>query len=102
MKITYDSWQEQYKNPFGAVKAGNTVKWSIKIDQVIQGAVLWLTKSRETPVAYPMNYDEQTKMYTTQVKIGTSGLYNYYFALQQNNQIVYIDQGLFGLSLIHI
>ena len=96
MKITYDSWQEQYKNPFGAVKAGNTVKWSIKIDQVIQGAVLWLTKSRETPVAYPMNYDEQTKMYTTQVKIGTSGLYNYYFTLQQNNQIVYIDQGLFG------
>lgn len=96
IKITYDSWQKQYKTPFGAVKANNVVKWSIKADEEIQGAALWLTKSQETPVAYPMSYDEQTQMYTTQVKVGTSGLYNYYFAVKQNHQIMYVDQGLFG------
>lgn len=96
MKVTYDSWQEKYKTPFGAVKAGNVVKWSITVDQIIQGAVLWLTKSQETPVAYPLSYDEQTNMYTTEVKIGTSGLYNYYFAIKQSDQVVYVDQGLFG------
>ena len=84
MEITYNSWQKQYKTPFGAIQAGETVQWSIKVDQPIQGAVLWLTKTQETPVAYPMHYDEQTGMYTVQVKISTSGLYNYYFAVKQN------------------
>lgn len=96
MEIIYNSWQKQYKTPFGAIKAGNTAQWSIKVDQEIQAAALWLTKTQETPVAYPMHYDEQTGMYTVHVKIGTSGLYNYYFAIKQNEKITYVDQGLFG------
>lgn len=91
MKVTYDSWQKQYKTPFGAIQANTLVTWAIAIDQPVQEADLWLTKLNEDPVAYPMNYNKET-----QVRVGSSGLYNYYFAIKQNNQIFYVDQGLFG------
>ncbi len=92
MKVTYDSWQKQYKTPFGAIQANIfLVTWAIAIDQPVQEADLWLTKLNEDPVAYPMNYNDET-----QVRVGSSGLYNYYFAIKQNNQMFYVDQGLFG------
>lgn len=91
MKVTYDSWQKQYKTPFGAIQANTLVTWAIAIDQPVQEADLWLTKLNEDPVAYPMNYNDET-----QVRVGSSGLYNYYFAIKQNNQMFYVDQGLFG------
>lgn len=91
MKVTYDSWQKQYKTPFGAIQANTLVTWAIAIDQPVQEADLWLTKLNEDPVAYPMNYNKET-----QVRVGSSGLYNYYFAIKQNNQMFYVDQGLFG------
>lgn len=90
MKVTYDSWQKQYKTPFGAIQANTLVTWAIAIDQPVQEADLWLTKLNEDPVAYPMNYNKET-----QVRGGSSGLYNYYFAIKQNNQMFYVDQGLF-------
>ena len=91
MKVTYDSWQKQYKTPFGAIQVNTLVTWAIAIDQPVQEADLWLTKLNEDPVAYPMNYNKET-----QVRVGSSGLYNYYFAIKQNNQMFYVDQGLFG------
>lgn len=96
MKVTYDSWQKQYKTPFGAIQANTLVTWAIAIDQPVQEADLWLTKLNEDPVAYPMNYNDETQKYETQVRVGSSGLYNYYFAIKQNNQMFYVDQGLFG------
>lgn len=96
MKVTYDSWQKQYKTPFGAIQANTLVTWAITIDQPVQEADLWLTKLNEDPVAYPMNYNDETQKYETQVRVGSSGLYNYYFAIKQNNQMFYVDQGLFG------
>lgn len=97
MKVTYDSWQKQYKTPFGAIQANIfLVTWAIAIDQPVQEADLWLTKLNEDPVAYPMNYNDETQKYETQVRVGSSGLYNYYFAIKQNNQMFYVDQGLFG------
>ena len=96
MKVTYDSWQKQYKTPFGAIQANTLVTWAIVIDQPVQEADLWLTKLNEDPVAYPMNYNDETQKYETQVRVGSSGLYNYYFAIKQNNQMFYVDQGLFG------
>lgn len=96
MKVTYNSWELKYKNPFGAVQANSTVKWAIGVDQNIDQATLWLTKINEDPVAYPMNLNSQSGLYQTQVKIGTPGLYHYYFALKQNNQSFYVEQGLFG------
>lgn len=95
MKVTYDSWQKQYKTPFGAIQANTLVTWAIAIDQPVQEADLWLTKLNEDPVAYPMNYNDETQKYETQVRVGSSGLYNYYFAIKQNNQMFYVDQGLF-------
>lgn len=96
MKVTYDSWQKQYKTPFAAIQANTLVTWAIAIDQPVQEVDLWLTKLNEDPVAYPMNYNKETQKYETQVRVGSSGLYNYYFAIKQNNQMFYVDQGLFG------
>ncbi len=95
MKVTYNAWDPQYKTPFGAIQANSTVTWAIKIDEQVQEATLWLTKFSEDPVAYPMNFDQESGLYRTQVKVGTPGLYNYYFAIKQNNQAFYLEQGLF-------
>lgn len=96
MKVTYNSWNQKYKKPFGAIQANSEVTWAIKIDEDIQQAILWLTKLNEDPVAYPMNHDGDKQLYETQVQVGSPGLYTYYFAIKQNNQMFYVDQGLFG------
>lgn len=96
MKITYNSWDAKYKRPFGAIQAGSTVKWALQVDQKIEQATLWLIKINEDPVAYPMNFDEQSGLYHTQVTVGTPGLYNYYFVLKVNQQTFYVEEGFFG------
>lgn len=70
-KVTYDSWQKQYKTPFAAIQANTLVTWAIAIDQPVQEADLWLTKLNEDPVAYPMNYNKETQKYETQVRVGS-------------------------------
>lgn len=100
MKIEYNSWQEDFKKPFGAIQTGTTVRWAISVDQVIQEAILWLTKYAEDPVAYPMNYNDKTQKFETEVKIGSSGLYHYHFAIKQNDQITFVGKGKFGKGKI--
>lgn len=92
MQVIFDSWNKKYKEPFGAVQANTSVKWALAIDEEVQDVTLWLTKNSEDSVAYPMNLHDQSGLYETQVRIGTSGLYYYYFTVKQNNQIYYVEK----------
>lgn len=97
MKVAFNSWQTKYKRPFGALKADSEVCLAVgSSDSEIVAATLWLTKTGGNPVAYPMSYDQVAGMYTVKVKITSSGLYHYYFAFQEKNNLFYLQQGSFG------
>ena len=55
MKVTFKSWDQRYKSPFGAIQANTEVTWSVKVEEEIQEVTLWLTKVNEDAVAYPLS-----------------------------------------------
>ena len=58
----FNSRCAEYKTPFGAVPAGQTVTWRLTVPERL-GYVdphLVLTKDREDPVHYRMDFDGQT------------------------------------------
>lgn len=100
MKVKFDSWDEDFKSVFGAIQAGTTVKWCLEFDQDVREVTLWLIKSGEEPVAYPMGINTQTQRYETEVRVGTSGIYYYYFAFKVDNQMRFVEQGRFGQGVL--
>ena len=96
MKVTFKSWDQRYKSPFGAIQANTEVTWSVKVEEEIQEVTLWLTKVNEDAVAYPLSYNSDTEMYETSVKIGSSGLYYYYFNVKQNDQYYFLQRSQDG------
>lgn len=98
MQVKYNSWDIQYKKPFGAIYTGDEVEWAVKVDEPVQEVILWLTKNNEDHVPYKMEYDDNLKKFITHVTVESSGLYHYYFAIQSNNQEYYIEKGPFGIG----
>ena len=76
----------QYKSPFGAVTANTQVTWHLDVPENF-GYVdphLVLTKDRETPVHYRMEFTGQSQganHFQVKVTPTSSGLYFYYFDL---------------------
>ncbi|WP_300616036.1 glycoside hydrolase family 13 protein [uncultured Lactobacillus sp.] len=98
MRAIFNSWDTKYKQPFGATQANTSVKWAVEVDEEIQEITLWLTKNNESPVAYPMTFNDESKMYETSVKIGSSGLYYYYFNIKQNDQFYFLERSQDGFG----
>jgi cyclomaltodextrinase / maltogenic alpha-amylase / neopullulanase len=97
MRAIFNSWDTKYKQPFGATRANTSVKWAVEVDEEIQEITLWLTKNNESPVAYPMTFNDESKMYETRVKISSSGLY-YYFNIKQNDQFYFLERSQDGFG----
>ena len=82
----FNSTMPQYKQPFGAVPAGTEVTLHLDVPEQL-GYVdphLVLTKDREDPVAYRMEFTGQTpgiNHFEVKVAPTTTGLYFYYFDL---------------------
>ena len=87
----FNSRCAECKTPFGAVPAGQTVTWRLTVPERL-GYVdphLVLTKDREDPVHYRMNFDGQTpgvNHFVFQLAPTTSGLYFYHFDLYTDPQ----------------
>mgnify|MGYP000492426747 CR=1 FL=1 len=92
--IFFNSRCAEYKTPFGAVPAGPTVTWRLTVPERL-GYVdphLVLTKDREDPVHYRMNFDGQTpgvNHFVFQLAPTTSGLYFYHFDLYTDFRKIY-------------
>ena len=92
--IFFNSRCAEYKTPFGAVPAGQTVTWRLTVPERL-GYVdphLVLTKDREDPVHYRMNFDGQTpgvNHFVFQLAPTTSGLYFYHFDLYTDFRKIY-------------
>ena len=90
----FNSRCAECKTPFGAVPAGQTVTWRLTVPERL-GYVdphLVLTKDREDPVHYRMNFDGQTpgvNHFVFQLAPTTSGLYFYHFDLYTDFRKIY-------------
>ena len=82
----FNSRLPRYKTPFGAVPADTpvTLHLDVPVDYGYVDPHLVLTKDREDPVHYRMEFDGQqdgTNHFSVTVRPTTSGLYFYYFDL---------------------
>ena len=99
----FNSRCAEYKTPFGAVPAGQTVTWRLTVPERL-GYVdphLVLTKDREDPVHYRMDFDGQTpgvNHFVFQLAPTTSGLYFYHFDLYTDFRRIYRDAGGEGVT----
>lgn len=86
-QIHYNAWQLEFKQPFGALQAGNNVQFSVRVDcQSVTQVAVGVTKLDENTVFYPLIQDEnEPGRYTGEIKITTSGLYHYYFRVRREN-----------------
>lgn len=86
-QIHYNAWQLEFKQPFGALQAGNNVQFSVRVDcQNVTQVAVGVTKLDENTVFYPLTQDEdESDKYTGEIKITTSGLYHYYFRVRREN-----------------
>ena len=90
----FNSRCAEYKTPFGAVPAGQPVTWRLTVPERL-GYVdphLVLTKDREDPVHYRMDFDGQTpgvNHFVFQLAPTTSGLYFYHFDLYTDFRKIY-------------
>lgn len=86
-QIHYNAWQLEFKQPFGALQAGNNVQFSVRVDcQSVTQVAVGVTKLDENTVFYPLTQDEnEPGRYTGEIKITTSGLYHYYFRVRREN-----------------
>ncbi|MDY4878955.1 MAG: alpha-amylase family glycosyl hydrolase, partial [Gemmiger sp.] len=90
----FNSRLAEYKTPFGATRAGENVTWHLTVPENL-GYVdphLVLTKDREDPVHYRMNFEGQTpgvNHFSFTLAPTTPGLYFYHFDLYTDFRKIY-------------
>lgn len=100
----YTSRDPVCKEPYGAVPAGQTVRFSVYPAREIflRGVTLYISEDGKEPVAYPMHWDGlygACDRYTAVFTPGTPGLYWYYFAVEDRNGArKYICRGAASVS----
>lgn len=102
MKLSYfSSRDEACKSPYGAVKAGQEVRFAIYPARHVGviDAKLWVQRDGEEAVAYPMKwsgYDGATDLYTIVYVPEEPGLYWYYFTVKSKVGERFISRGYGG------
>ncbi len=102
MKISYySSRDEACKSPYGAVPAGQDVRFSIYPARHVGviDARLWVQRDGEEAVAYPMKwsgYDGATDLYSVIYTPAEPGLYWYYFTVKSKAGERCISRGYGG------
>ena len=86
MSCLFNSYDSYFKQPFGAVRAGQTVHLSLCIPEelgyVDPHLVIQKEGKYDVPVHYRMKFDGQTPKqnhFSVDVTLGDVGLYFYYF-----------------------
>ncbi len=99
----YASRDTRCKEPFGAVEAGQTIRFSIfpHRETYLRNAVLYVAADGQEAQSYPMvwdglfgEYDRYTALFTPEA----SGLYWYYFSVAGKEQSTCICRGAGGLG----
>lgn len=99
MKVVFNSWEQEHKKPFGAVKTGHPIKWMVQVspdpgEATVDQVSLVLTRAGEQPVDYDFS-DVQKDIYRLTLPVDRSGLYYYHFKINFGDQCLYYvhDEG---------
>jgi len=100
MKKIFDSWDSEYKKPFGAVKKGETCEFHIKLPKStvldfppVPILVVFRTGYKETFLA--MNFEREEgdyNVYSANYTPKHAGVHYYYFSYKQNGTRNYIKK----------
>lgn len=95
--VAYNAWDEFYKTPFGAVKAGEEIRVRIRVlrEANPSGAVLKLRRdgeSAERTVELPPD-KEQDSTYTGAFSVEETGLWFYRFEISVPEGLLFVGQG---------
>lgn len=97
MNIKYNPWEEEYKKPFGAVKSGTEVTFTVEIfDTNVNQVQICLVEdfSHKENIIDLIPKQKSTKYQTTLTL--TTGLYYYHFIIRSNvngqEQIIYFGK----------
>ncbi|MBC1911199.1 glycoside hydrolase family 13 protein [Listeria booriae] len=83
--VVFDSWNERYKRPFGAVKQGATVDFRIDVAlPYVSKVELKIHKDGMDEQSFEMKHTENGVYEVGFQPYAETGLYFYYFKIQQN------------------
>ena len=90
--IFFDSQDETYKAPFGAVAAGEEVRFSIAAGEDVTSAVLVIKGVASVPM------EKADGLWTATTSVAFMGEYDYYFALSNGSTVAIYgdDDGYYG------
>ena len=91
-KVFFDSQDATYKAPFGAVAAGETVRFSIAAGEDVTSAVLVIKGVASVPM------EKVDGLWTAETAVAFKGEYDYYFALSNGSTVAIYgdDDGYYG------
>jgi cyclomaltodextrinase / maltogenic alpha-amylase / neopullulanase len=79
MSITYDSWLETYKTPFGAVNLGEKLKINVKAIENVKEVYLIIENDKEIIEEIYMNKNENDMFCIDEYELEKEDVYFYYF-----------------------
>lgn len=100
MKKIFDSWDERYKKPFGAIKKGEPCEFRIRLPKEtvldfppVPILVVFRTGYKETFLTMNLEKEEDThNVYMTTFTPGHTGVHYYYFSYKHNGFRNYIKK----------
>ena len=102
IKIFHNSHELKYRKPFGAIKIGNSIEISIKIDKEVKvyiHTVKFNGYEEDISMDTVFKSEEGDFLYTGIIDTNNSlGLLNYYFKIIYNNNVLYYGNNSDGLG----
>jgi len=99
MNVYFNSWDENFKTPFGAVKVDQEVTWRIIVDDSNVQVYLQLARVGDQEVANPMEcLPAQTWEY--RLSLIDPGLYYYYFEIHHKGQTTWVGRNELGQAAL--
>ncbi len=89
--IKFDSYLTEYKNPFGAVKCGKPITFTVKVNNSLKTDHVNIVLRQQKPIQFCLDKAESDGEYTAfsgVVMLDTAGLYKYRFELVDKDGIM--------------
>lgn len=99
MQVKFNSWDENCKRPFGAIRTKQKCGFRVTVSEPADQIILWLTKDRESPVPYKMESNNQLN-YQNQIVIDSPGLYWYYFEVTSKGKTFLVGKDKLGANKV--
>lgn len=95
--IYYNSWDKEYKKPFGAVEIKNKIKFTVKSKKEVESIILHINKDAEKEVLINM-IKKEDGLYTCDLNPEKLGLYFYFFEIRTIEGTLFYGNNKWGFG----